>query len=98
MYHHDGSAYEKYKLKVQNIIIRNIANVSDAYTYVKSHIKRDNGSRDINTIRGRYENSAMHEKYTNEASRNLETVAHINKRAMKFEMFVAKFTQAVDEL
>ena len=78
LYHHDGSAYDKYKLKVHNIIIQNIADVSDAYTYVKSHIKIDNGSREIKTIRGRYENAAMHENYANEANRNLENVAHRN--------------------
>ena len=32
--HHDGSRYDKDKLTVHNIIIRNIADISDAYTYV----------------------------------------------------------------
>ena len=40
----------------------------------------------------------MHEQYVNEAKRNLETVAYRNKQATKLENFVAKFTQAVDEL
>ena len=40
----------------------------------------------------------MHDKYANEANRNLENVAHRNERTVKFDMFVAKFTQAVDEL
>ena len=33
--HHGGSAYDQDKLTVHNIIIRNIADGSDAYTYVK---------------------------------------------------------------
>ena len=57
--HHDGSAYD------HNIIIRNIADGSDAYTYVKPHIKRDDGRRDIKALGGRYENAAMHEQYVN---------------------------------
>ena len=72
--HHDGSSYDQDKLTFHNIIIQNIANGSDAYTYVKPHIKKDNGRRDIKALRGRYENSAMHEQYVNKAKRNLETV------------------------
>ena len=43
--HHDGSAYDQDKLMVHNIIIRNIADGSYTYTYVKPHIKRDDGRR-----------------------------------------------------
>ena len=40
----------------------------------------------------------MHEQYVNKCKRNIETVAYRNERSMKFEKFVAKFTQAGDEL
>ena len=40
----------------------------------------------------------MHEKYVNKSKRTLETVAYRNERAMKFDQFVTKYTQAVDEL
>ena len=96
--HHGGSAYYKDKLTVHNIIIRNISNRSDAYTYVKPHIKREDGRRDIKALRGRYENAAMNVQYANKAKKTLETVAYRNERATKFEKFVAKFTQEVDEL
>ena len=49
-------------------------------------------------LRGQYENAAMHDQHVNEDNRTLETVACRNERAMKFEKFVTKFTQAVDEL
>ena len=94
---HDGIAYDQYKLTVHNIIIRNIANGYNTYTYVKPHINRYDGSRDIKALWGRYENAAMNEQYVNKFKRTLETVAYTNEGAMKFEKFVAKFTQAVDE-
>ena len=50
--HHGGSAYDQDKLKVHIIIIQNIANGSNAYTYVKPHIKRDDRRRDIKALRG----------------------------------------------
>ena len=96
--HHDGSVYDQDKLTIHNIIIRNISDGFDAYTYVNPHINRYTGRRYIKALRGRYKNSAMHEQYVNKYKRTLETVAYRNERAMKFENFVAKFTQAVDEL
>ena len=50
--HHGGSTYDQDKLTVYNIIIRYVADGSDAYTYVKYHIKRDEVRRDIKVIRG----------------------------------------------
>ena len=61
--HHDGSAYDQDKLTVNNIIIKNIADGSDAYTDVNPHIKIDDGRRDIKSIRGRYKNAAMQDLY-----------------------------------
>ena len=52
---------------VCNIILRNIADVSDAFTYVKPHIKKDNLRLDAKFFRKIYENSAMQEQYINEA-------------------------------
>ena len=43
--HHYGSAYNQDKLTVYNIITRNIANGSDAFTYVNPHIKKEDGRR-----------------------------------------------------
>ena len=40
----------------------------------------------------------MHEQYINKAKRTLETLTYRNERALKFEKFVAKFVNAVDEL
>ena len=40
----------------------------------------------------------MQEQYINESKRTLETLTIRNEQALKFEKFVAKFVQAVDEL
>ena len=52
--HHDGSTYDQDKLSVHIIIILNIADGLDAYTYVNPHIKRDDGKGDIKALQGRY--------------------------------------------
>ena len=95
---HKGNAYLQDKLTVHNIILRNIADVSDAFTYVKPYLKKDNEKWDIQDLRGWYKNAAMQEKYINEAKRTMETLTNRNKRELKFEKFVAKFVKAVDKL
>ena len=37
-----------------NIILRNIADTSDAFTYVNPYIKKDDGRTDTKTLRSRY--------------------------------------------
>ena len=38
---HEGNAYLRDKLTIHNIILRNIADGSDAFTYVKPYLKKD---------------------------------------------------------
>ena len=59
---HKGNAYLQDKLRVQNIILRIIAVGSDAFTYIKPYLKKDGGRLNIQALRGRYENVAMHEQ------------------------------------
>jgi hypothetical protein len=91
-------ALKQDRLTVHNIVLRNIADGSDAFTYVKPHLKKDNGRVDIKALRDQYENPAMQEQYINKAKQTLETLTYCNERALKFEKFVAKFVKAVDEL
>ena len=83
---------------VHNIILRNIADGSDDFTYVKNYLKKDDGRLYIQALRGQYENVFMHEQYINKAKRTLETLAYRNEQALKLEKFVAKFVKSVDEL
>ena len=95
---HAGSAYIQDKLTVHNIVLRNIADGSDAFTYVKAHIRKDDGRVDVKALRDRYENASMHEQYIGEAKRTLANISYRNERAMKFEKFVSQFVKSVDEL
>ena len=51
---HKGNAYLQDKITVHNIIIRNISDGLDAFTYVKPYLKKDNRILDIQALRGRY--------------------------------------------
>ena len=42
-----GRLYKQDNLTVHNIILRNIADASDAFTYVKPYIKKEDGRTDI---------------------------------------------------
>ena len=66
---HKGNAYLQDKLTMHDIILHNIADGPDAFTYEKAYLKKDDGRLDIQALRGRYKNSAMHEQYINKAKR-----------------------------
>ena len=52
---------------VHNIILRNIADASDAFTYSKPYIKKGDGRTDIKVLCSRYENVPMQEQYVSKA-------------------------------
>ena len=93
-----GRLYKQDNFTVHKIILRNIDDASDAFTYVKPYIKNDDGRTDTKALRSRYENVAMQEKCVSEAKRTIETIQYRNKRAMTFDKFVRKLVKAVDEL
>ena len=93
-----GRLYKQYKLTVHNIILRNIADASDAFTHVNPYINKYDGRTDIKALRSRYENVAMQEQYVSEAKRTIENIQYRNKRAMTFETFFSKLVKAVDEV
>ena len=93
-----GRLYKQDNHTVHNITLRNIADASDAFTYVKIYIKKGDGRTDIKALRSRYENFATQEQYVSEAKRTTETIQYRNERAMTFEKFVRKLVKAVDEL
>ena len=95
---HEGNAYLQDNLTVHNIILCNIADGLDAFTYVKPYHKKVDRRLDIQALRRQYENAAVQNQYINEAKRTLETLTYINERALKFDKFVAKFVKVVDEL
>ena len=56
---HNGTAYVQERLTVHNIVLRNIADGSDAFTYVKSHIHKDDRQVDVKALHDRHENASM---------------------------------------
>ena len=93
-----GRLYKQDNLTVQNIILRNIADASDAFTYAKPYIKKDDVRADIKALRSRYENVAMQDQYVSEANRTIDIIQYRNEREMTFEKFVSKLVKAFEEL
>ena len=93
-----GRIYKQDNLTVHNIILRNIADTSDKFTYVKPYTKKENGRTDTKALRSRYKNVAMQEQYVIEGNFTIETIQYRNERAMIFEKFVSKLVKAIDEL
>ena len=69
-----------------NIILCNISDTSDAFTYVKPYIKKDDGRTDIKVLCSRYENFYMQEQYVNDAKCTIETIQYRNKRTTSFQV------------
>ena len=88
-----GRLYKQDNLTVNNIILRNIADASDVFTYVKPYIKKDDGRAYIKALRSKYENVSMQEQYVSEAKRKIETIQYRNERAMTFETFSSSWSK-----
>ena len=93
-----GPEYTIDKRTVHQIIIRNVAEDSDAYTYLKPKVNREDGRVDIKALEGRYENPATKQERINAANRVLDSIIYKNERIMSFESFSRKLQEAVDEL
>ena len=73
-----GRLYKQDNLTLHNIILRNIDDASDAFTYVKSYIKKDNVRSEVRLLRSRYENVSIQEQYVIKAKRTIETIQYKN--------------------
>ena len=94
----EGPEYTIDKRTVHQIIIRNVAEDSDAYTYIKPKVNREDGRVDIKALENRYENSATKQERINAANRVLDSLIYKNERIMSFEAFSRKLQEAVDDL
>ena len=83
---------------VHKIILKNIVEDSDAYTYVKQLIRHRNGRRDIKALRERYSSDASKQAIINSAKKTLKTLCYKNERSFSFEKFSSKMQRAYDEL
>ena len=80
------------------MILLNIHEDSDAYTYIKPLLRHRDGRRDIKALRDRYSNSAVKLSIINEAKASLENLRYKNERSFSFERFSAKLQKAYDNL
>ena len=95
---HAGNTYRLHSLAAHVVILRNIAEYSDAYTYVKTNIRQDDGKVDITALRAIYENVAKQDMHINEAKKTLLNTTYRNEGDITFEKFVATFQKAIDDL
>ena len=94
----NGPEYNIDKKTVHQIILRNVGEDSDAYTYLKPRIDQEDGREDIKALFNRYDNQATQQERINTANRTLDTMVYKNERAMSFELFSSKIQEAVDDL
>ena len=83
---------------VHQIILNNVDDNSDAYTYIKPLLRHHDGRRDILALRDRYSNDATKQAIINSAKATLENLRYKNERSFTFERFSAKMQKAYDDL
>ena len=93
-----GTDYRQDIATVHQIIVRNIAEDSDAYTYIKPKLRMEDGRKDYKALIERYENEAAQQERIHEANRTLENLIYRNERSMSFEVFSAKLQRSLDAL
>ena len=73
---HTGLEFKMDSEVVHNIILKNISQDSDAYTYIKPHLKLKNGRSDILALRDRFENKGMLQERINQAEATLKRLVY----------------------
>jgi len=94
----NGPEYVQDARAVHKIILKNVVEDSDAYTYIKTLICHKNGRRDIQALRERYSSDASRQAIINKARKDLKTLCYKNERSFSFEKFSSKLQKAYDEL
>jgi hypothetical protein len=93
---HSGPEYQVDRRTVHGIIMRNISEDSEAYTYVKPKIKLHDGRKDIENLRKRFNSRSAREQKVNNSDATLKNLVYKSERMLSFSKFVAKFQAAVD--
>jgi len=83
----DGPAFKIDAPTVYQIILRNVHEDSDAYVYLKPLLRRQDGSLDIQALRGRYQSEASVQAIINNAKSVLCNLRYKNERSFSFERF-----------
>ena len=83
---------------VHQIILCNVSEESNAYTYIKPLLRYCDGRRDIIALKERHSSDASKQATINAAKQVLETLRYTNERSFAFEKFSSKLQKAYDEL
>ena len=93
-----GQEFQQDARTVHKIIMKNVHEDSDAYTYIKTLIRHRNGRKDIKALRERYSSDATKQAIINKAKNDLQNLIYKNERSFSFEKFSSKLQKAYDEL
>ena len=94
----NGEDYKIDAKTVHQIILRNVHEDSDAYTYIKPLLRRRDGRLDIMALCDRYHNDATKQAIINSAKNTLSHLRYKNERSFSFEKFSARLQKAYDDL
>ena len=93
-----GESYKNDARLVHQIILRNVSEESNAYTYIKPLLRYRDGRRDFIALKERYSSEASKQATINAAKQTLETLRYKSERSFTFEKFSSKLQKAYDEL
>ena len=93
-----GDKFNIDKRTVHQLVMNNVHEDSDAYTYVKPLLRRRDGRQDVLALRERYNSDATQQTIINEAKSTLDSLRYKNERSFSFERFSSKLQKAYDEL
>ena len=76
-----GQEFQQDTRTVHKIIMKNIHEDSDAYTYIMTLIRHRNGRNDIKALRERYSIDATKQAIINKAKNDLQNLIYKNERS-----------------
>ena len=79
-----GQEFQQDARTVHKIIMKNVHEDSDAYTYIKTLIRHRNGRKDIKALRERYSSDATKQAIINKAKNDLQNLIYKNERSFSF--------------
>ena len=94
----EGPEFTQDSRTVHQVILKNIHEDSDAYTYVKPFLRKRDGRKDLEALRLRYSSEASKQSKINKAKGDLTALRYKNERNFSFEKFSAKLQKAYDDL
>ena len=93
-----GRDFKQDSKTVHTLILKNLSENSEAYTYIETTLGDQDGRVDVLALRKRYANAAADDVLGNEAKETFSRLIYKNERAMTFEKFQEKFLKCINDL